>query len=82
MIKKCTCCNQITEIVYSDYEYSNKVKLDLCFVCMSKNMSEELKNVKKCQKCGSNFSAEEEWKKICFNCWKKSKNKIPIPIPI
>ncbi len=29
---------------------------------------------KKCNQCGSNFFADQDWKKICIDCWKKNKN--------
>lgn len=32
-------------------------------------------NNKKCQKCGCGFFADEPWKKICLDCWRREKNR-------
>lgn len=29
---------------------------------------------KSCKQCGDIFFCDQEWKKICIECWKKNKN--------
>lgn len=33
--------------------------------------------MKTCNQCGSYFYAHEDWKKICFDCWKRNKSVAP-----
>jgi len=71
MKKYCIICNQKREIVWSDYDYTDKWEINLCIDCLKKHMPEECKNLKECPKCKTYFTAKESWKRVCFDCWKK-----------
>ncbi len=87
MLKICTICRKQKEICWNDICYGeNYFEIKLCYSCLKNCMPEELDFLKKCIQCGSHFIAREDWKRICFSCWKKNKknsqSQIPIPIPV
>ena len=72
MKRYCTMCKNFREIVWSDSEWETKLEINLCIDCLKFHMPYELKNLKKCPKCGNFYVAKESWKRTCFECWKKA----------
>jgi len=80
MIKKCSCCNKIKTIVWTDSCYVLKYYPKLCAECSIKfNFEFDKSNLNTCSRCNELFEPLKNNQTICWAC--KNKNKLSKPFP-
>lgn len=72
-IKKCSCCNEIKYIFYSDWV--SNISLNLCFNCANEiGFNPEITTELICAKCKDPFTPFKK-ESICWICLQKAKGK-------
>ncbi len=74
IVPSCSCCGKQNPIVYSDYEFKDKLQIKLCWDCLSvlgwnTEMGILFPHVKKCGDCKQLYLSKKADSKKCYVCW-------------
>jgi hypothetical protein len=76
----CSLCKKESPIVWSDWDYQDKEKIQLCYECVElmqwkNHLKQILPYVQVCPVCKKKFLSKRTDNKMCYVCWHYFFNK-------